>query len=240
MKFFNGLVAAAEKFGAKFYEDTEALEILGTGPIKVVTTEGNTLTAEQVIVTTYEPFNNPKPIHFKKGMYISYVYEYRVKGGKVLPGLYIDLANPYHYTRVDRLPKGWSRIIVGGEDHREDIKVNPIRHFRALEQYMEETFSSPDLRVVRRWKGKILEPSDGLPLIGEVSMGQYIATAFSGNGMTYAPMSAMIIRDLIIGKKNSYEKIYSADRKLKLKAVLHKARDYTGELLGGAAKNLFK
>ncbi|MES2214329.1 MAG: FAD-binding oxidoreductase [Patescibacteria group bacterium] len=240
MKFFKGLVEAAIKHGAVIHERTEADRILGKGPVRIVTKDGQKITAQDVIVATYKPFNNPSTTHFKKGMYVSYVYELRIKPGSVKRGMYEDLENPYHYVRVDELNHKYDRMIVGGEDHREEIKLPPKKNFTALDEYIKETFPTLEYVIATKWSGKILEPSDGLPLIGEAEPHMFVATAFSGNGMTYSAISGRILTDLILGKKNPYADLYDPKRSLSPKALLKKGKDYAGEFFGGAGKNIFK
>jgi glycine/D-amino acid oxidase-like deaminating enzyme len=240
LKFIEGLTRASEESGVRIFEKTEVLEIVGTNPVKVVTGDGCIVEARDVIVATYEPFNNPKPTHYKKGMYTSYVLELSIKKGSVEEGMYIDMSNPYHYVRVDKMEGDKDRMIVGGEDHRSEIPISPDKNFKALRQYVRDTFPGLEYKEVKKWRGGILEPSDGLALIGQTSPHQYVATAFSGNGMTYSAIAGMILRALILGKKSEYKDIYDPKRKLEGKALLYKARDYTGELFGGALKNIFK
>ncbi|MBX4189289.1 FAD-binding oxidoreductase [Candidatus Parcubacteria bacterium] len=239
MKFFKGLLEATVSNGVEVYEDTEAVEILASNPTTVRTASGHSIVAQDVVVTTYEPFNNPEPTHFKKGMYVSYVYELELPEGSVPEGLYIDSANPYHYVRVDNLGNK-QRMIVGGEDHRALIKFEDEKSFKALKGYIDKTFPNLSYKVLNKWQGAILEPSDGLPLIGQVAEHEYVACAFSGNGMTYSATAGALITDLILGRVNDYSSLYDPRRSLKPGAVLRKARDYTQEFFGGAIKNLFK
>jgi glycine/D-amino acid oxidase-like deaminating enzyme len=240
MKFLYSLAEAAIKSGVEIYEKTEAIEIVGTNPVKIVTKDGDIIEADDVIIATYEPFNNPKATHFKKGMYTSYVLEYEIPKGIIGEGMYLDLSNPYHYTRIDSQEKERDIMIVGGEDHRNELPVSSAKHFKALRQYVERTFPDLEMKEKRKWRGGILEPTDGLALIGEVSPHQYVATAFSGNGMTYSAIAGMVLRSLILGMKSSYKEVYDPKRKMDGKALLYKARDYTGEFIGGALKNIFK
>lgn len=240
MKFFQGLVKAAQKQGAQFFEDTEAVEVTALKDgVHVLTKNGKSITANDVVVATYEPFNNPKPTHFKKGMYVTYVYALEMPKGSIPAGLYEDLRNPYHYFRVDD-EEGKQTMIVGGEDHRAELGFEEGKSFRALKDYITDTFPGIDYRITHRWQGGILEPSDGLPLIGKYDAHQYVASAFSGNGMTYSAISGAILADLIQGRGNRYAEIYDPRRSFEGKPLLYKFKDYAGEFFGGAVKNLFK
>ena len=73
---------------------------------------------------------------------------------------------------------------------------------------IEKTFSTAKLK--HRWSGQVLETVDGLPYIGQVAECQFLATGFSGNGMTLDAFSAMLIRDLITGKSSPWAEFFRA------------------------------
>lgn len=237
MKFLAGLVGLAKKAGVQIYEKSEVIEI---GKFGAVVRGGFMVKSRAVILATYEPLNNPKPLHFKKGVYTSYVYDLQIPKGRLKSGLFVDKQNPYHYFRIDDLNSKEQRLIVGGEDHRKEINFEEAKSFRALRRYVDETFLDLDYKIMNRWKGDIIEPSDGLPLIGEYAPEEYVATAFSGTGMTYAALAGRTISDLIIEGRSSYSELYDPRRKMETKALVYKIRDYTGEFIGGAVRNLLK
>ncbi|MBX4188098.1 MAG: FAD-binding oxidoreductase [Candidatus Doudnabacteria bacterium] len=241
LKFLYKLASVVSK-NARIYEQSEVIKIErpgGKGDWKVFTKNGS-LTAPNVVVATYMPFNNPKQTYFKKGMYASYVFEAKLTKNSISEGIYWDDDNPYNYFRIDSQNGKYDRMIIGGQDHRKEVKMNSEKNYKALEEYMKETFSGLKYEITRRWRGPILEPSDGLALIGETYPKQYVATAFSGNGMTYSAISAMLLTDLILGKKNVWARIYDPKRVPSLYQLLKKGKDYTGEFFGGAAANILK
>jgi glycine/D-amino acid oxidase-like deaminating enzyme len=240
IKFLYGLAESARKYGVDIYENTEALKIEEGKGVGVVTSRGKIM-ANFAIVTTYAPFERPFSLHFKKAFYTSYVFEVEIDKGLLKVGTYEDTHNPYHYLRVDKGER-LDRIIVGGEDHRRDIKVNPSKSFEALEEYLKSILSSIpkiEYKINRKWRGPILESVDGLPFVGSLEKKSKIiyTTAFSGNGMTYAPIAATITRDKILGNRNYWSKIYASSRMPSIKSLLIKGKDYTGELIGAALKN---
>jgi glycine/D-amino acid oxidase-like deaminating enzyme len=240
IKFFMGLVEAAEKAGVEIYEKTEAIDVdASVSGARVLTKSGYSIKARDVIVATYDPLGNPKSTRFKKGTYESYIYHLELSKGALPEMMIEDTHNPYHYVRVDDLG-GKMRMLVGGEDHRAELKLDAGRSFRALKEYMSETFPGLDYEIKSKWHGAILEPSDGLPLIGEYSRHEYVSTAFSGNGMTYSALSGRILADLIMERGSRYKELYDPRRPLGAKPLLFKFRDYAGIWLGGAIKNLFK
>lgn len=245
LKFLYQLADRAAGFGARIFEKTEIVQIErpgGKGEWKITSSSGGVLFAEKVVVATYMPFNNPKPTHFKKGMYSSYVYEAKVPKGLLKEAIYWDDDNPYNYFRIDPLKKDgkFDRMIIGGQDHREEIKMKPDKNFKALDDYMHEVFPGVKYQITRKWDGPILEPSDGLALIGQVFPQQYVATAFSGNGMTYSGIAGMLLTDLIMKRENPWAKLYDPKRVPSLYQLMKKGKDYSGEFFGGAGKNFLK
>jgi glycine/D-amino acid oxidase-like deaminating enzyme len=238
-KFIAGLLPLLEKMGVELYEQTEVTDIANNSPF-TVTAGKHTVTADWTITATYQPFNNPSEVFLKKAMYKSYVLELEVPKNKYPEGTYEDMDNPYHYFRVDagKGANGKDRLIIGGEDHRAEIPMNK-KNFDVLEDYAEDLFGKR-YPVVRNWSGFILESVDGLPFIGQYRPGNLIATAFSGSGMTYSGISAMIFRDIILHKKNPYTKLYSPERSQTFTQLWKKGRDFGEEFLKGALANVFK
>jgi len=238
-KFLSAIIASAAAQGAMFFENTEVKEISGDGPI-VLTTDGGIVTAQDVIIATYHPITD-EGTQFKKGMYHTYVEELAMPAGQLQEALYWDLNSPYHYFRVDRVDGGGKdRIIFGGEDHKWRLEGADAKSREALRGYIEGTFSGLDYEFTNQWDGPIVESSDGLALVGAIKSHYYVATAFSGNGMTYAMIAAIMFEDLIAGRKNRWTKIYDPTRSLASKKTATKARDYSEELMGGLLKNLLK
>lgn len=238
-KFMTGLVAAARRAGVQLFEETEASEVTTTGDGATVRTPGGVIRARDVVVATYEPLTNQKTL-FKKGMYRSYVLEASIPSGAFLEGMYEDSANPYHYFRVDHREEG-DRIIFGGEDHRDSFgDILKKKSFDGLKKSAARLLKGVPHTITKMWWGPILEPSDGLALIGALEPHYYIATAFSGNGMTYAMISARVIADLMLGRGGDVGKLYDPLRTIRPGLLLTKVSDYVAEFFGGALKNIFR
>ena len=242
LKYCDGLRQSAEKYGAKFFENTEIKTIENKGGRVVASAAGVKVTADWGAVTTYRPFNKPKELFAKKGMYKSYVVELSIPLGTMPGGLYIDTDNPYHYFRIDR-GQSADRMLLGGEDHRKEIKMNPEKNFGALLEYAEKILSGAKYEVATEWAGSILETIDGLPYIGPYSKENpnlSVATGFSGNGITYSIIAGKIIRDYINNSPNNSAKIFRATRPYSFKAFTIKFFDYAEEFFRGAMKNIWR
>ncbi len=79
---------------------------------------------------------------------------------------------------------------------------------------VEETLRSllPQAKVTHRWSGQVIETRDGLPYIGETSPKQFAITGFSGNGLTFGTLGAMMARDAATGQSNPWRELFDIGR----------------------------
>src|SRR5205814_5303305 len=87
--------------------------------------------------------------------------------------------------------------------------------FRALEQWTREHVTIP-FKIKYRWSGQVMEPVDALAFLGKNAgddTNTYIITGDSGMGMTNTTAGAMIVSDLILGRKNPWAELYNPARK---------------------------
>jgi glycine/D-amino acid oxidase-like deaminating enzyme len=237
IKFISELLKRIEKMHGKIYFGTKAIEITDTDPA-IITTPTSHITANHVIIATHIPFHHPIEVFAKKGVYTSYVYELSVPKKTLPEALYLDTKNPYHYFRVD--PKNdHDIVIIGGEDHRRDIPIDTDKNFSALKTYIEKTFSHIPYTITNQWSGPIIE-NDTLAYIGKIKKNQYIATGYSGNGMTYAAIAAIVFHDLILHKNNPWVDLYNPKRIPSVKQIVTKSIDYTEEFFNAAIKNMLQ
>jgi glycine/D-amino acid oxidase-like deaminating enzyme/nitrite reductase/ring-hydroxylating ferredoxin subunit len=222
--YLDGLLKEAITQGLQLYENTRVLGVHEDLPCRVETNRG-TVRAADVFVAANVPVNNRVLLHTKIAAYRSYAIAAGAPTG-FAPGLFWDTADPYHYTRVQEVD-GMQYLIVGGEDHRTGEKVDTEACYERLTTYAQKRFNilGPEFR----WSGQIIEPADGLPFIGRNSAAQrvYVATGYSGNGMTFGTLAGMIVSDLILGRANPYATLYDATR-IKARAA---AVDYVKENL---------
>src|SRR5205085_4961290 len=102
-------------------------------------------------------------------------------------------------------------VIFGGEDRKTGQEENVSMIFPRLEAKLKTVLPGAD--VVDRWMGQVVETNDGLPFIGENSGQQFVATGFCGNGFTLGTLSAMMVRDRYLGRKNPWFDLFAVNRK---------------------------
>ena len=222
LKYLQALSDAIISGGGKIYTETRATDIDHEG---ITTDKGFTVKAAHVVVATNSPANNMFVIHTKQYPYRSYVIGATIKKGTIPAALWWDTGNhkeskdmpPYHYVRVQSHNETHDVLIVGGEDHltgfaHEEGKPEEDR-YNKLEDWAREIYDIEE--VVYRWSGQVMEPMDCLAYIGRNPMDKdnvYVVTGDSGNGMTHTTIAGILLTDLITGKENPWEKLYSPSR----------------------------
>jgi glycine/D-amino acid oxidase-like deaminating enzyme/nitrite reductase/ring-hydroxylating ferredoxin subunit len=201
-----------------FAEDADAL-IAG----------GFKVRAPHLVLATHAPIAGRQSaaaagiLQSKLAAYTSYAIAAHVgQPVEILPALAWDTAQPYHYVRTERRNDG-VRIIAGGEDHKTGQETDTHQRFMQLEAWFRRVV--PTARITHRWSGQVLETPDGLPLIGEITDRQYVATGFAGNGMTFGTLAAMMIRDAIGRVKNPWRDLFDVQRSAIARGPLNYLRE---------------
>lgn len=219
LKYLDGLAKAILRDGGRLFGGTHATKIEGGSHARIETSHGPVVTSEVVVVATNTPVNDRFAIHTKQAPYITYVIGVQVPKGSVTRALYWDTGDPYHYLRLQR-EDDHDVLIVGGEDHKTGQANDGGERFARLEQWTRERFPQAG-EVEYRWSGQVMEPVDALAYIGRNPLDEdnvYIATGDSGQGMTHGTIAGMLLTDLIQGRKNVWEGLYSPSR-LRVKSV---------------------
>ncbi len=226
-KYLAGVLAAAVGKKAMVYEQTDVRDF-GSGH---VVANGRKISCENVVIATHIPLQGDSGLlgaalfQTKLALYSSYALSASLPHGGWKEMIWSDTANPFNYLRIDR-HEDHDIAILGGEDHKTGQHSDPAECYRRLEEKL--TGLGAGASVSHRWSGQVIETSDGLPFIGRTSERQFIATGFSGNGMTFGTVSAMMARDAILGISNPWAETFDPSRKslLSLPTYLRENADF--------------
>ena len=219
LKYLDGLARAIMRDGGRIFSQTHATKFEGGDEAGVETSHGPVVSSDVIVVATNTPVNDRVAIHTKQAPYVTYVIGVIVPKGSVTRALYWDTGDPYHYVRLQSAEKH-DVLIVGGEDHKTGQANDGNERYEKLELWTRERFPQM-LEVQFRWSGQVMEPADGLAFIGRNPLDEdnvYIATGDSGQGMTHGTIAGLLLTDLIQGRKNRWEDLYSPSR-VKVKAL---------------------
>jgi glycine/D-amino acid oxidase-like deaminating enzyme/nitrite reductase/ring-hydroxylating ferredoxin subunit len=232
LRYLSGLTRAIRRDGGRLFDQTHATTIEGGENARVETSHGPVVTCDVIVVATNTPVNDRVAIHTKQAPYVTYVIGASVPKGSVTRALYWDTLDPYHYIRLQNY-HDHDVLIVGGEDHKTGQANDCADRFAHLEQWTRERF--PQAGAIEfHWSGQVMEPADYLAFIGRNPLDSdnvFIATGDSGQGMTHGTIAGMLLTDLIQGRKNRWEELYSPSR-----VTLRAAADYASENINVAGQ----
>lgn len=189
-------------------------EVHGGDKPYVLTEDGFRVEAAAIAVTTHTPINDTLTLHTKQAAYRSYSIACRIPKDLYKPFLLWDMNDPYHYARTVS-GDTYDMIVVGGEDHKTGQANDGAQRYQAVEDWLRALFPGTG-PVMYRWSGQIIQSIDDVAFIGR-NPGErnvYVATGFSGTGMTYGTIAATLISDLIMGRENVLESVYDPSRKM--------------------------
>ncbi len=212
-KYVLGLAEAAQKLGAQIHEDCEAWEF--DAEKKRVRCGGHFISYEHVFIATHVPLQGTAGtlsaalFQTKLAGYSTYALEAELSEELVPEALWWDTSDPYFYFRIDKVDEKL-RVIAGGEDHKTGQEKDTEVPYAELEKRVLQLF--PGAKMLRRWSGQVIETVDGLPYIGEYA-GQFIATGFSGTGMTFGTLAAMMFAEHVQGISSPWRELFRVERK---------------------------
>lgn len=214
LKYLTGLLESLPSARCQIFAQSEVTAI-EDDPLRVEV-KGHNVRCDFVFIATHIPLMGKSGMlsaglfQSKLAPYSSYVIGARVAKGAMPHALYWDTSDPYYYLRVE-LGSRSDYVVFGGEDHKTGQDDDPKQRFKSLEAALKRYLKNA--HVDRHWSGQVIETNDGLPFIGETSPNQFVATGFSGNGMTFGTLGAMMAVDKVQGKKNPWEELFDVRRK---------------------------
>ncbi len=188
--------------GLNIYENTFVREI---NQNTAITNRGK-ITAEKIIITTHFPFINRHGSYFLK-LYQHRSYVVALKGAQNVGGMYVDDENTGLSFRNYK-----DTLLLGGGGHRTGKQGG---NWAELRRFAKENY--PHSKEISYWAAQDCMSLDDIPYIGNYSKNTpnlYTATGFNKWGMTSSMVSAMILRDMILGRNNPFEEIFNPSRSI--------------------------
>ncbi len=182
------------------YEHTKITE-LGVGTAK---TNSGLITADHIVMATHFPILNKHGAYFLK-MYQSRSYVLALENAQNVEGIYIDESGKGLSFRNQH-----NLLLLGGGGHRTGKKGGNWKELSAFAHHYY-----PHAKERYRWATQDCMTLDNVPYIGlygKHTTGFYVATGFNKWGMTSSMVSAMLIRDQILGKTHPYAAVFDPHR----------------------------
>jgi glycine/D-amino acid oxidase-like deaminating enzyme/nitrite reductase/ring-hydroxylating ferredoxin subunit len=210
LKYLQALVKAYLDAGGILLENTRIDTIENEDEIHTGISAELKIKAKNIIYATHIP-PGINSYSLRCAPYRSYVLGVKLKEGTYPDALVYDMQEPYHYFRTHVID-GEKLLIAGGNDHKTGHD-DPETAFADLEKYVRKHYNVSSVKY--HWSSQYYVPVDGFPYIGqmpEAAKGTFCATGYNGNGMMLGSIAGKILADLVQGKANSYEKVFSPSR----------------------------
>lgn len=201
------------------YENTFVREMIGTTAV----TDKGKITADRVVCATHFPFIN------KHGAYYLKLYQHRsyviaLENAQNVGGMYVDDdSGGLSFRNYDNL------LLLGGGGGRTGKENGG---WELLRTFAEKHY--PDAEEWYAWAAQDCMSLDGMPYIGQyakITPDFYVETGFNKWGMTSSLLSAMIVSDMILGRKNDYADIFNPSRSILKPQLLLNGAEAVGNLL---------
>ena len=214
-----GLAASAEEAGARIFEHTRALNIDPDGVRKRINTTGARVRAHHVVLAGSAHLSPLFPLAADAVLPVEAYLATTAKLGERLreavdyPGSVVDTRTVPGYFRIvdgDRLMWG-GRVAARG--------ATPERIARTMQRHIGKVFPQlGTVEIAHAWSGTMGYALHRMPLIGEVTPGLWVATAFGGHGLNTSAMAGdLIARAIMDGDDRwrlfaSYDLVWAAGR----------------------------
>ena len=188
--------------GLNIYENTPVREL---APHRAATDFGS-VRAEKIIVATHFPMLNKHGSYFLK-LYQHRSYVLALENAQKLDAMYVDDADKGLSFRNHQ-----NLMLLGGGDHRTGKQGGS---YQELEDFARIHYPGAAIRY--RWAAQDCMSLDGVPYVGPYSRrtdGLYVATGFNKWGMTGSMAAALLLTDLVRGRENPYEQLFSPSRSI--------------------------
>ena len=212
LKYLAHLTKIITEKGGYIFENTTAVDI-ETGEHPVVLTRGGArITGKYILTCSHFPFYEGAGLYSTR-MHADRSYIIAAKIKTEYPGgMYISADEPKRSLRYATI-NGEEMILISGESHKTGQGGETLKHYEALETFGQQVFGIEN--ITYRWSAQDLVTLDKIPYIGEITPGQkniLIASGYRKWGMTNGTAAALLFRDILLGKKNKYQELYSPSR----------------------------
>lgn len=164
------------------------------------------ITADKIIVTTHFPFIN------KHGNYYLKLYQHRsyaaaFENAQKMEGMYVD-----EYNKGMSFRSYKNLLFIGGGGHRTGKKGG---NWNEIYDFAKRYY--PNSTEKYSWAAQDCMSLDKIPYIGLYSKRTpdlYVASGFNKWGITSSMAAAMILTDMVRGKKSEFAEVFSPQRSI--------------------------
>jgi glycine/D-amino acid oxidase-like deaminating enzyme len=172
----------------------------------IVLTDNGRINAKRIIVATHFPFINTHGSYFLK-LYQHRSFVVACRDALEVKGMYVDENEKGLSFRSYK-----DLLLIGGGDHRTGKQGGNYTELRRVaHQYY------PLSKEAYAWATQDCMSLDQIPYIGHYSKrtpNLFVASGFNKWGMTSSMASALILTDMVMGKENEFQSVFSPHRSM--------------------------
>ncbi len=240
-KFMLAIAATLPGNGSYVFEQTRVNTVKDEGPCRVITQNGPTVIAQDVVITTNLPILDIGLFFAKSYPQRSYLVGGHIDASQAPQDMYIGVGEGYRSIRTTPTDDGGLLLLVGGEGHKVGKDDATDERYQRLEDCLRHHFG---VEPAYRWSSQDFKSFDKLPYIGKLTLAHrhtYVATGFSLWGMTKSAIAAIVLADAILGRENPWADLYDATRPTPFvtKTSVQQNLDVGSHWVGDRFKGLF-
>ena len=191
----------AMSLSSEIYEDTSIIKIEKNDDGYVCYTNQFKIKTRYVVIASHYPyFNLPFLFPIKGSLEKSYLSASKMECNNLS---LISYSHPFISMRSYK-----DYFIYLSNSHDITSEVDDNKHFNELLKKVHDLKINPDYL----WSNIDIMTNDGLPYIGEIQDKMLIGTGYNTWGLANGFMAGKILTDIIMGKKNQYEELFSPKR----------------------------
>lgn len=212
VKYLRFLLDKVLTKNGQIFEHTVAVNVEKGERPTVLTRDGKRVRATDVLICSHFPFYEGLGLYSGR-MYADRSYVIAAKTTKAFPGgMYLSIDEPTRSLRSVQM-NGEELVLIIGEDHRTGESIDTKNHYKALKAFGEEVFGIEEIPY--HWSTQDLITLDNIPYVGNITSdvpNVYVATGYRKWGMTNGTAAALLLADLVLKRKNRYEKLFAPAR----------------------------
>lgn len=232
--FLQSMIQMIDVKGGKIFEHSKVESMDKDKQYRLLFENQSRVYAKHVVSTSNFPFIDRHGFFARLFPARSYLICVKVKD-EFPGGMYINIEEPtYSIRSVQKDDQQY--VFIGGAGHKTGNVHSEQDQIERLISFAKQTFEVEE--IIEHWSAQDLETADDLPYIGRMKGEEsfYVATGYKKWGMTTSIVAAQLISDIINGKQNPYEQLFSPERTFtfkKIKKLLQENMKIPGELVGG-------
>ena len=214
-KYLAGLASTITRSGGRIFENTRVANVKRRpgGKSWRIESGRHRLDADGVVVATHIPMWTPIPYDERMRARCHTAMAFRATSDDLIDGMFIDVDQPSHSLRMGRDDQG-PLLIVLGPSFPNGNDGDVAARFERLERWVQDNVPAGD--VAWRWVNEDYDTADDVPYAGALTgeaAGMYVASGFSGWGISNGTAAAMLIADQIQGERNPWRALYDPRRR---------------------------